>query len=167
MASSIPLLSDPDESLRELASEEVSSLQQELVALCSSTLPTLLLPPVSSAQLGCILELRAGMGGLEGALFTAELKDMYTRYCEKKGWQVSIISESMSSDAGNGTKSGNTYVSMEIKGDGAYGCLRWEGGVHCVIRVPATESKGRVHTSTTAVMVSRFGLREFQANFFR
>jgi hypothetical protein len=94
------------------------------------------------------------MGGAEGAIFTAELQTMYTRYCQDKGWQVAVVSRSESEAVQNGPK-GATHVTLEVKGEGAYGMLRWEGGVHCVIRVPSTEKAGRVHTSTTAMMVSR------------
>ncbi|MEI7462922.1 MAG: PCRF domain-containing protein, partial [Candidatus Taylorbacteria bacterium] len=94
-----------------------------------------------------ILEVRAGAGGDEAALFAAELLDMYRRYAENRGWSTKIIDES-SNDIG-----GYKEASMEIKGKGIYDDLRWETGVHRVQRVPETEKSGRIHTSTASIAI--------------
>jgi peptide chain release factor 1 len=94
-----------------------------------------------------ILEVRAGAGGDEAALFAAELLDMYKRYAETRGWSTKILEESRN-DLG-----GYKEASMELRGDGVYDDLRWETGVHRVQRVPETEKSGRVHTSTASVAI--------------
>jgi len=94
-----------------------------------------------------ILELRAGAGGDEAALFAAQLVGMYLKYCEAKGWSTKIIDESKN-DLG-----GYKEVSIEVKGKGAYDDIRWETGVHRVQRVPETEKSGRIHTSTASVAI--------------
>lgn len=137
-------------SLRELAQDEVHSLEGELTTLISTTIPALLLPPTASSSLSCMIELKAGQGGEEAFLFTAEVKQMYNRYAQKMGWKVSVISEQQIECGG---QMGSRECQLEIKGEGAYGKFRWESGVHRVQRVPATESKGRTHTSTIAVIV--------------
>jgi peptide chain release factor 1 len=96
---------------------------------------------------GMILEVRAGAGGEESALFAANLVEMYRRYSETKGWSFSVIDESFS-DLG-----GYKEASFEIRGKGAYNDFKWEMGVHRIQRVPATEKQGRVHTSTASVAV--------------
>lgn len=135
--------------MRELARAEVDQLRSTLRTLLSTTLPTLLLPPSNDASLSCILELKAGAGGDEAALFTEEILTMYSNYARSQGWQITMLG---STPWGNG--GGLRDAQLEIKGEGAYGKLRWESGVHRVQRVPATEKAGRTHTSTIAVMVS-------------
>ncbi|CDZ98240.1 Mitochondrial polypeptide chain release factor [Phaffia rhodozyma] len=146
---SIPLLSDPDPSLREMAKDEIQSLEASQIELISQTLPTLLLPPAASSSLSCMVELKAGQGGEEAFLFTYEVAQMYIRYAQKMGWKISMISQSQISVEGG---QGYRDCQLEITGEGAFGKLRWESGVHRVQRVPATESKGRTHTSTIAVI---------------
>ena len=94
-----------------------------------------------------ILEVRAGTGGDEAALFAEDLVRMYLRYAERQGWKTELI------DATEGTVGGFKEVIYAVRGDGAFGMLRWESGVHRVQRVPATESQGRVHTSAASVAV--------------
>ena len=94
-----------------------------------------------------IVEIRAGTGGDEAALFAADLYRMYTRYCERHGWKLEIMSLS------DGALGGIKEVIFKVTGDGPYGALRWESGVHRVQRVPATESQGRIHTSAATVAV--------------
>jgi peptide chain release factor 1 len=94
-----------------------------------------------------VLEVRAGAGGDEAALFAAELLDMYKRYSEMKGWKTRLLDESQN-DLG-----GYKEASLEIRGDGVYEALRWETGVHRVQRVPETEKMGRIHTSTASVAI--------------
>jgi peptide chain release factor 1 len=94
-----------------------------------------------------IVEIRAGTGGDEAALFAADLHRMYTRYIERRGWKVENIS------ASSGTLGGLKEVVFKVAADGAFGVLRWESGVHRVQRVPATEAQGRIHTSAATVAV--------------
>jgi peptide chain release factor 1 len=95
----------------------------------------------------CIVEIRAGTGGDEAALFAADLHRMYTRFIERQGWRTEIISLS------EGTLGGIKEVIFKVHGEGAFGAMRWESGVHRVQRVPATESQGRIHTSAATVAV--------------
>jgi len=94
-----------------------------------------------------IAEIRAGTGGDEAALFAAELERMYTRFAERRGWRVELLSRS------DGSLGGVKEVIMKIHGPGAYGAMRWESGVHRVQRVPVTEAQGRIHTSAATVAV--------------
>ena len=94
-----------------------------------------------------IVEIRAGTGGDEAALFAADLYRMYTRYCERRGWKLDVMSYS------EGTLGGIKEVIFKVAGDGAFGAMRWESGVHRVQRVPATEAQGRIHTSAATVAV--------------
>ena len=94
-----------------------------------------------------IVEIRAGTGGDEAALFAAELYRMYTRYAERRRWKIEVMSHS------EGTLGGVKEVVFKVSGDGAFGSMRWESGVHRVQRVPATENQGRIHTSAATVAV--------------
>ncbi|KAI0663010.1 release factor [Cubamyces menziesii] len=141
------LLNDPDPTMRSMAEEEYATLSESINTLVEDTFPSLLVPPSQTAKLSAIIELRAGVGGSESALFTADLVRMYTRAAQEMGWDVSLISSNIL-EAG-----GMKDAIMEVKGQGAYDALRWESGVHRVQRVPATEANGRVHTSTVSVMV--------------
>ena len=133
--------------MRSMAEEEYATLSESINTLVEDTFPSLLVPPSQTAKLSAIIELRAGVGGSESALFTADLVRMYTRAAQEMGWDVSLISSNIL-EAG-----GMKDAIMEVKGQGAYDALRWESGVHRVQRVPATEANGRVHTSTVSVMV--------------
>ncbi|KAG1720103.1 hypothetical protein EDB19DRAFT_1898544 [Suillus lakei] len=143
----LPLMQDPDPTMRTLASEEFTSLTSTLSTHLSTTFPSLLVPPSSTRDLHALLELKAGVGGSEAALFLLDLLRVYVRYAGSVGWRTSII---QSSETESG---GMRDAILEIKGEGAYDALRWESGVHRVQRVPATESSGRTHTSTVAIIV--------------
>jgi len=141
------LLQTGDADMRTLAQEEKTSLEKS-IGMLSEKLDSLALGKISpSAISGIIVEIRAGVGGEEAALFAEELRRMYTRYAERTGWRVKIVSRS-STDLG-GTKE----VVMDIYGKECYRKLRHESGVHRVQRVPETEKSGRVHTSTASVAV--------------
>ncbi len=137
---------EADPELREMAQEEVSTLGDKLTEL-EQQLKTLLLPKDPRDDKNVIVEIRAGTGGDEAGLFAADLLRMYTRYAETKGWKVEIAS---ASESGIG---GYKEVVFEVKGHGAYSRMKYESGVHRVQRVPATESQGRIHTSTATVAV--------------
>jgi peptide chain release factor 1 len=142
--------------MRAMASEESTALNSTLQTLVESTFPSLLLPPSPTAQLSALLELKSGVGGSESSLFAGDLLRMYQRLAVQRGWKAEIAAKNDTDDGGV------KDVIMEIKGVGAYDALRWESGVHRVQRVPATESKGRVHTSAVAVLVRT--KPEFQSN---
>ncbi len=140
------IAAEGDEELRALAEEEVSRLD-EAIAVREAELRALLLPSDPNDHRNVVLEVRAGTGGEEAALFAAELLRMYTRYAEGRGWRVSI---SDLSEAGLG---GVKEAVALIEGRGAYSRLKYESGVHRVQRVPVTEASGRVHTSAATVAV--------------
>ncbi|KAL1946571.1 hypothetical protein VTO73DRAFT_14675 [Trametes versicolor] len=141
------LLKTEDPDMRSMAEEDYAMLSDSLNTLVETTFPSLLVHTSETAHLSAIIELRAGVGGSESALFTADLVRMYTRAAQANGWDVSMISS-------NNLEAGGTKDAiMEIKGKGVYDALQFESGVHRVQRVPATEAKGRVHTSTVGVMV--------------
>ncbi len=137
-------LADPE--LRELASASLSELTAERIKL-EASLQLLLLPPDPDERKNAIVEIRAGEGGEEAALFAADLFRMYSRFAETKGWKIEQMS--MSESATGGIKE----VIALVSGKEVYAELRFEGGVHRVQRVPATESQGRIHTSTATVAV--------------
>jgi peptide chain release factor 1 len=135
-----------DPEMRELAHEELSSKQAEREQLLQD-LKVLLIPKDPNDEKNVLLEIRAGTGGDEAALFAAELFRMYSRYAERQGWRLELMS---SSDSGGG---GLKEVIASISGRGVYSRLKYESGVHRVQRVPATEASGRIHTSTATVAV--------------
>ncbi len=137
-------VNDPD--LRDMVLEELPGLERELEAL-EAEISVLLLPTDPHDARNTVLEVRSGTGGEEASLFAADLFRMYSRYAERKGWRIEILSTSQSSSGGI------KELTALIKGDRVYSVLRFEGGVHRVQRVPATESQGRVHTSTATVAV--------------
>jgi len=136
--------SDPE--LNELAQEEAKAARARLPEL-ETAMKSFLVPKDPDDDRSVILEVRAGTGGDEAALFAGELLRMYLRYAESQGWKAELIDKS---DAENG---GVKEASCKIEGAGAYGHLKYESGVHRVQRVPVTENKGRVHTSTATVAV--------------
>ncbi|MCD0168563.1 peptide chain release factor 1 [Deinococcus sp. 23YEL01] len=138
------LLSDPD--MRELAASEIPPLEARLKDI-EAELVVLLLPTDPDDAKDVILELRAGAGGAEAGLFVMDLLRMYTRYVEGAGLRLNVL------DANESDLGGASRVVAEVTGDGAFRALRWERGVHRVQRVPATESQGRIHTSTVTVAV--------------
>jgi peptide chain release factor 1 len=137
-------LADPE--LKELAEMEIPELNQEKSTL-ESSIQLLLLPTDPNDKKNTILEIRSGEGGEEAALFAADLFRMYGRYAETQGWSVEILSSSES------TTGGYKEVIALVTGKDVYSQLRFEGGVHRVQRVPATETQGRIHTSTATVAV--------------
>jgi len=146
LAGNRELLKDSDADLREMAKEEIPPLEEELEAL-SGQLKVLLLPRDPNDEKNVILEIRAGTGGDEAALFAGDLFRMYSRYAEKVGWKVELLSAS-ESDVG-----GFKEVVALVSGDKVYSRLRFESGTHRVQRVPETEAQGRIHTSACTVAV--------------
>ena len=138
--------SDADPELRSLAEADVADLEPKIQAL-EAEIKGLLVPKDPRDDKNVIVEIRAGTGGDEAALFAADLFRMYIRYAERQGWKSEIMSENA---IGIG---GYKEIIFEIKGKGAYSKLKYESGVHRVQRVPATESSGRIHTSTATVAV--------------
>lgn len=135
-----------DEELRDLAKGETEGLEERKLAL-ESRIRQMLIPKDPQDEKNAIIEVRAGTGGDEASLFAGDLLRMYLRYCERKGWQTAILSET------EGTVGGYKEASLEITGEDVYGTLKFESGVHRVQRVPATEASGRVHTSAATVAV--------------
>ena len=129
-----------------MAKTELQELEAERAKL-EAELPKLLLPPNPLDQKNVIVEIRAGTGGDEAALFAAEMLRMYVRYAERHGWRAEVLSTSPS---GSG---GAKEAIVSIEGDGAYSRLKYESGVHRVQRVPETEASGRIHTSAVTVAV--------------
>lgn len=140
------LVKEKDEDLRELAKEELPGLEEQKEKQ-EEFIRRLLVPKDPQDDRNAVVEIRAGTGGDEAALFAGDLFRMYLRYCESKGWKTSLISES------EGTKGGYKEVVFEVTGDNVYGTLKFESGVHRVQRVPETEAQGRVHTSAASVAV--------------
>ena len=140
------LVSAADADMRELAQEELKSLVTRREAVIGE-IKILLVPKDPNDQKNVMLEIRAGTGGDEAALFAAELFRMYSKYAERQGWRIELMS---SNDTGVG---GLKEVIATIEGRGAYSRLKYESGVHRVQRVPATEASGRIHTSTATVAV--------------
>jgi peptide chain release factor 1 len=139
-------LAKEDDELAELAQAELGLLR-ERVARLEQTLKQMLVPKDPKDERDVIMEIRAGAGGEEAALFAADLFRMYTRYAENHRWKVELI------DANETGIGGFKEVIFTIKGKGAYSRLKFESGVHRVQRVPATEASGRIHTSTVTVAV--------------
>jgi len=140
------LAREKDPELRELAKSELPALEAQLVEL-DALLKQLLLPKDPNDERNTVLEIRAGTGGDEAGLFAADLFRMYTRYAERHGWRVEVLS---SSSTGLG---GFKEVIALVQGKGVFSRLKFEGGVHRVQRVPVTETQGRIHTSAVTVAV--------------
>ena len=138
------MLADPD--MAELAREEIAAAQAELAEL-DAELQRMLLPKDPDDARNAFLEIRAGTGGDESALFAGDLARMYTRYAQGRGWRVELMSESPAE------LGGYKEVVLRIAGEGVYGTLRFESGGHRVQRVPVTETQGRIHTSAATVAV--------------
>jgi len=137
---------EEDAEMRALAKEQVASLEEKIAAL-ESEIKRLLIPKDPRDDRNVIMEIRAGAGGDEAALFAADLFRMYSRYAERQGWKVEVLSQNA---IGIG---GFKEITFLVKGKGAYSKLKFESGVHRVQRIPATESSGRIHTSTATVAV--------------
>ena len=144
VAAAQDLLQDPD--MADMATEEIAAAQAELAAL-EAELQRMLLPKDPDDARPAFVEIRAGTGGDESALFAGDLARMYTRYAQGQGWRVEVMSESPAE------LGGYKEVVLRIEGDGAYGRLRFESGGHRVQRVPVTETQGRIHTSAATVAV--------------
>ena len=142
------LLADPalDPEMREIAAAEAEEAQAALEAM-GRDIQVALLPKDVSDESNVILEVRAGTGGDEAALFAGDLFRMYVKYAEARGWKVEVLS------ASEGTAGGYKEIIAEIAGRGAFSRLKYESGVHRVQRVPATEAQGRIHTSAATVAV--------------
>lgn len=146
LADTKEMLEDGDEEMRELAKMEIGELE-DTIQQAEADLKVLLLPKDPNDEKNVILEVRAGTGGEEAALFGADLLRMYTRYAERNRWKTELMD--MSETGIGGVKE----AVMLIKGKGAYSRLKYESGAHRVQRVPETESSGRVHTSAATVAV--------------
>lgn len=140
------MFGDVDPDLREMAAEELATLESEMPAM-EEHLKSLLVPKDPRDDKNVICEIRAGTGGDEAGLFAADLARMYMRYAEGRRWKVEILGKN---ESGIG---GVSLLTFEVRGKGAYSRLKFESGVHRVQRVPATESQGRIHTSTATVAV--------------
>jgi peptide chain release factor 1 len=140
------LQTEKDSELRELAKMELEELEPRCEAL-EGDIKELLMPKDPNDYKNAILEIRAGTGGDEAAIFAGDLWRMYQRFCERRGYKFQVM------DVTEGTAGGYKEVITEVVGDGAYGLLKYESGVHRVQRVPATETQGRVHTSAASVVV--------------
>jgi len=138
------LLSDPD--FRELAEQDIRDADQRLVAL-EAELQRLMLPKDPNDTCNIYLEVRAGTGGDEAAIFAGDLFRMYSRYAERMGWRVEVVSSNV------GEHGGFKEVISRVEGEGVYAALKFESGAHRVQRVPATESQGRIHTSACTVAI--------------
>ena len=140
------LEADEDEAIRELAREDAASTRTTLVAI-ETTVKTLLIPRDPNDERNVFLEIRAGTGGDEAALFAGDLYRMYTRYAEDEGWRVGILSDRA------GEHGGFKEIIARVEGRRVYSRLKFESGAHRVQRVPETESQGRIHTSACTVAV--------------
>jgi peptide chain release factor 1 len=139
-------LNGSDEEMRELAKTELP-LAEERQEKMESSIRQMLIPKDPQDEKNAILEIRAGTGGDEASLFAGNLVRMYLRYCERRGWKTSLLSEN------EGTVGGYKEAQIEVIGEDVYGTLKFESGVHRVQRVPDTEASGRVHTSAATVAV--------------
>jgi len=135
-----------DAEMKEMAREEQKDIEQQISAL-DARLKLLLLPKDPNDDKNVMFEIRAGTGGDEAAIWCADLLKLYTKYAESQGWKTKVVSMS-DSEAG-----GCRDATLEIKGDSVYSKLKFEAGVHRVQRVPATETQGRIHTSTATIAI--------------
>jgi peptide chain release factor 1 len=140
------LADEKDEELREMAKEELDLYQQQLGPL-EEKIKLLLLPRDPEDEKSAIVEIRAGTGGDEASIFAGDLFRMYTKFFENKGWKPSTTSYT------EGTAGGFKEIIMDVTGEGVYGTMKYESGVHRVQRVPQTETQGRIHTSAATVAV--------------
>ena len=138
--------SENDQDLKDMAESEIGALEEKIIRL-KDEIEEEIHPADPNDKKNCIIEIRAGAGGDEAALFAGDLFRMYSRFCERKSWKLGLIDSSV---IGIG---GYKEIIFEVKGEGAYGLLKFEAGTHRVQRVPETEKQGRVHTSTATVVV--------------
>ena len=135
-----------DAEMREMARAEIKEIEPQMKEL-EDKIKVLLLPKDPNDDRNVMVEIRAGTGGSEASIFVGDLVDVYRKYISSQGWQSTIIDESSGDDGGY------KNIVIEVKGDMVYSKMKWEAGVHRVQRVPATESQGRVHTSTATVAI--------------
>ena len=140
------LSTEKDEEFREMAKMELEELSERKESL-EENIKIMLVPSDPQDGKNAIVEIRAGTGGDEAAIFAGDLFRMYTKYCEKKGWKTEIV------DINEGTSGGFKEIVFNVSGNKVYGILKYESGVHRVQRVPQTETQGRVHTSAATVAV--------------
>ncbi|MBR3951959.1 MAG: peptide chain release factor 1 [Bacteroidaceae bacterium] len=138
--------SENDPEMREIAKEELDSCQEQMPGM-EEEIKLLLIPADPEDSKNAIIEIRGGTGGDEAAIFAGDLFRMYSKYCETKGWNLSV------SSFNEGTSGGYKEIIFAVSGDNVYGTMKYESGVHRVQRVPATETQGRVHTSAATVAV--------------
>jgi len=137
---------EKDPEMLAMAKEELDEASKKLEVL-EEDIRFMLIPKDPEDVKNVMMELRAGTGGDEASIFAGDLYRMYTKYCESKGWKVSVV------DMSEGTSGGFKEIIFEVSGENVYGTLKFESGVHRVQRVPQTETQGRVHTSAATVMV--------------
>ena len=138
---------EKDKEMIEMASEQLSEAKEK-ISILEEEIKFLLIPKDPDDSKNVVIELRAGTGGDEASIFAGDLFRMYTKFCESKGWKVSLV------DSNSGTSGGYKEIIFEVSGkDDIYGLLKFESGVHRVQRVPQTETQGRVHTSAATVMI--------------
>ena len=137
---------EKDPELREMAKEELTAAQERKGPM-EDDIRLLLIPADPTDSKNAVVEIRGGTGGDEACIFAGDLFRMYTRYCEKKHWKVEVT------DFNEGTSGGYKDITVTVTGEGVYGLLKYESGVHRVQRVPATETQGRIHTSAAGVVV--------------
>ena len=137
---------EKDEEMREMAKTELDELNSKVGSM-EEKLKLLLLPADPQDSKNAILEIRAGIGGDEASIFAGDLFRMYTKFCEQKGWKTEIATFT------EGTAGGYKEIILDVRGEGVYGILKYESGVHRVQRVPQTETQGRIHTSAASVVV--------------
>ena len=138
--------SENDPEMREMAKLEIDAIEPKIEPL-EEEIKLLLIPADPEDAKNCIVEIRGGTGGDEAAIFAGDLFRMYIKFCEAKGWKVAV------SNFNEGTAGGYKEIVFVVTGEGVYGILKYESGVHRVQRVPATETQGRVHTSAASVAV--------------
>ena len=137
---------EKDDEMREMAKAELDDLTGKISEM-EESLKILLLPTDPQDEKNAILEIRAGSGGDEASIFAGDLFRLYTKFCEQKGWKMEITTFT------EGTAGGYKEIIVDVRGDGVYGILKYESGVHRVQRVPQTETQGRIHTSAASVVV--------------
>lgn len=140
------LKNEKDEDMREMAQEELTTSEQRCETLVED-IRLMLIPKDPTDDKNAVMEIRAGTGGDEASIFAGDLYRMYIRYCETKGWKIELV------EMNEGTAGGFKEIVFNVIGDGAYGLLKFESGVHRVQRVPKTETQGRIHTSAASVVV--------------
>lgn len=140
------LKNEKDEEMREMAQEELDAAEMRRETV-EEEIRLMLIPKDPTDDKNAVVEIRAGSGGDEASIFAGDLYRMYIRYCETKGWKIEVV------DISEGTAGGFKEIVFNVIGDGAYGLLKFESGVHRVQRVPKTETQGRIHTSAASVVV--------------